>query len=58
MTDKEIVLNFKLIQEQLNSVVTQMNNFAEMLHKENSDAIDSIVVSLLNQSDDGGTTDV
>lgn len=58
MTDKEIVLNFKLIQEQLNSVVTQMNNFAKMLHKENSDAIDSIVVSLLNQSDDGGTTDV
>lgn len=59
MTNEDIVKNFKLVQEQLNSVVSQMNNFVEMLHKENSDAIDSILISLLNDSvDEGGSTDV
>ena len=58
MTNEEIVKNFKLIQEQINDLTKQMNDFAEMLHKDNSDAIDSIVISLLGESTNGGTSNV
>ena len=57
MTDAEIVQNFKLVQEQINELSKAFNDYAQALHKSNSDAIDDIVISLLNQ-DNGGETDV
>lgn len=57
MTDAEIVQNFKLVQEQINALSNALNEYVQALHKSNSDAIDEIVVSLLNQ-DNGGETDV
>lgn len=51
LTDEEIVKNFKLVQVQLNELTQKMNDFAEMLHKDNSDAIDEIVISLLTKEE-------
>lgn len=60
MSDAEIVKNFKLIQEQINELTQNLNTYAEALHKSNSDAIDDIVISMLNQNDTttGGETNV
>lgn len=64
MTDAEIVKNFKLVQDQINELTKSLNMYAEALHKTNSDAIDDIVITLLNQDqktsieNNGGGSDV
>lgn len=58
MTDAEIVKNFKLVQDQINELTETLNIYVQALHKSNSDAIDDIVVSLLNQNTGGENNNV
>ena len=47
MTDEQIVKTFKQMQESINELTLKMEQMLLEKHKENSDAIDDIIVSIL-----------
>lgn len=47
MTDEQIVKTFKQMQESINELTLKMEQMLLEKHKENSDAIDDIIVSML-----------
>lgn len=47
MTDEQIVKTFKQMQESINELTFKMEQMLLEKHKENSDAIDDIIVSIL-----------
>ena len=47
MTDEQIVKTFKQMQESINELTLKMEQMLLEKHKENSEAIDNIVISML-----------